>query len=144
MVVAFGILAIVAAVIGTLVVGWIAVGIAAVFAALAIGFQIKKNNQAGEGERKKVGGIIMGAIGVAIALLIQFGLMSFADKLKAEADKQNSTYVSAGAEGFKSLGVIGFVSKAMDAKPAGMSDKEFSDLLSDELKKITDSMGKNN
>jgi len=140
MAIAFGIISIVLGVIGGFLAGWIGVGVAALLGALAILFCIKKN-KAAEGQGKKVGAMICGIIGIVLAFLLQMGVMSFADKLKEEADKVgDAQYVSAGAEGLKNLGFIGFMSNALKQKPADMSDTEFGEILKDQMSKVSDSL----
>ncbi len=135
-----GVLAIVLGLIGTFVAGWIGVVIAVILGGLAIFFRIKKNKESEEGP-KKIGAIICGCVGIVISLLLQLGLGSFATKLKETADEMGDVpFVSAGAEGFKSTGLIGFVTKAMDAKPADMSDTEFGDVLKEQFDKVSKKM----
>ena len=140
MAIAFGIISIVLGVIGGFLAGWIGVGVTALFGALAIFIGIRRN-KAAEQEGKKVGALICGIVGIVIAFLLQLGVMSFADKLKQEADQLGDCqYVSAGAEGFKTLGFIGFMSNSLKQKPEGMSDSEFGDILKDQMSKVSDSL----
>ena len=143
MAIALGIISIVIGLIGGFLAGWVGVGLAALLGALAIVICIRKNQaaEAGEQPRKKVGGMICGIIGIALAFLLQMGVMSFAGKLKEEADTLGGAeYVSAGADGLKNLGFIGFMSSALKQKPEGMSDSEFADVLKDQMTKVSDSL----
>jgi hypothetical protein len=143
MAIAFGIISIVLGVIGGFMAGWVGAGIAAAFGGLAVFFCIRKNKQS-EDQRKRFGSMVCGIIGIALAFLLQLGIMSFADKLKEEATKVGDVpYVVAGADGFKNLGFIGFMSSALKEKPADMSDSEFSKVLQDQMTKVTDSMQAN-
>lgn len=139
MVILFGVLSIVVGALGGLLIGWAGVGVAAVFGALAIFFQIRKNGNLEEGQRAKKAGIVCGIVGIVIAILGQIAIMGYADKLKEQADKmgEEAKYVSIGADGFKTFGIMGFLSKAMDAKPSGTSDEDFAKQLTDELDKVT-------
>lgn len=140
MAIAFGIISIVLGVIGGFIAGWVGAGIAAAFGGLAIFFCIRKNKQS-EDQRKRFGSMVCGIIGIALAFLLQLGIMSFADKLKEEATKVGDVpYVVAGADGFKNLGFIGFMSNALKQKPADMSDTEFGEILKDQMSKVSDSL----
>ena len=138
----FGVLALVLGLIGPWVAGWICVALAAVFGGLAIFFQIRKNRQMGEEGPKKKGGMICGIIGIVLCFIGQFTVMGMADKIKEQAQKMGdeASYVLSGIDGMKSTGIIGFIVKAMDAKPADMTDEEYSKQLTDQLKKVTDSI----
>ena len=132
---AFGIIAIVVGLIGAFVAGWVGIGIAAVFGAIAIIFRIKKNKAE---QTTKIAGIVLGIVGIVLGLLTQFAIGSFADKLKSKADEigEEAALVSAGAPGFKTLGVIGFISKASDAK-GDMNDTEFGEALKNQLDMVS-------
>lgn len=139
MALAFGIIALVVAVFGVLIAGWVSVGIAVVLGALAIFFQIKKNKELEEGARRKKAGMVCAIIGIVLALIAQFGLMGVADKMKEAAEKDgNAPLLAAGSEGLKTLGVIGVYMKAKEVKPADMTDEQFLDALKEE----TDRVGK--
>ena len=144
---AFGVIAIVLGVLGSFIAGWVGVGIVAIFGGLAIFFRIKKNKEAEaaseNGEAygsKRYGAIVCGIIGIILAVIIQFGIISFANRLKETASQmQGVELVTTGADGFKSLGIIGFISKASDAK-GSMSDTEFGDQLKEQLEKVSKEM----
>ena len=87
MAILFGVLALVGSLFGAIVFGWGGVGAVALFAALAVLFQVLKNKKLEEGERKKKAGIVLGIIGVVIVLAGQLGIIGFADSLKADAEK---------------------------------------------------------
>lgn len=133
---AFGIVAIVFGLLGAFMAGWIGAGIAVVFGGLAIFFRIRKNNE--EGAVKKVNAIVCGIVGIFLAILTVLGIASFSKRLKETADELGDVpYVSAGAEGFRNFGIIGFISDASKVKPAGLSDAEFGNELSSQLDKVT-------
>ncbi len=134
MAILFGVLALVGSLFGAIVFGWGGVGAVALFAALAVLFQVLKNKKLEEGERKKKAGIVLGIIGVVIVLAGQLGIIGFADSLKADAEKLGDVpIVVAGAEGMKKFGFMGFAAYAVDAKPEGMSDDDFADEMKRQL-----------
>ena len=141
---ALGVIAIIIGLIGSFIAGWVGVGIVVVLAGLAILLRVKKNKEAEEGQ-KKMGAIVCGIVGIFLAIVTQIGMGSFANKLKETADQMGPevSLISSGAEGFKSLGIIGFISKAMDAKPADMTDTQFGDELKTQLEKVSNEMNKN-
>ena len=142
MVIAFGVLAVVLALFGPFLIGWVGFAIVAVLAGLAIFFQIRKNSLVEEGGRKKKAGLVLGIIGAVLALLIQIGLMGVADKIKEQANKMGDEFavVAYASDGFKTLGIVGFLSKAMDKKPEGMSDQDFMTQVSDDFSKVSKEM----
>ncbi len=138
MALALGIIALILGTMGAIVAGWLGVGIVAVLGGLAIFFQIKKNKSLGEAEKRKRGGMICGIIGIVIVFLGQVGMIGLADKVKDAAVKDgNAEYIVAGADGLKSMGVIGLLTKAMDAKPEGVSDQQFYDDLKEQTDRIS-------
>ena len=140
----FGVLAIIGGAFGAMVCGWAGVGIVAFFAALAILFQVLKNNKMEEGARKGKAGFILGIIGVVISLLGQMAVMSFADSLKKDAEKLGDVpIVVAGAEGMKKWGFMGYVTGTMDAKPEGMTDDEFAEEVKRQFERATSSYNTN-
>ena len=142
MVIAFGVIAIVFGSIGPFVAGWIAVGIAVVFGGLAIFFQIRRNSKLEEGAKRKKAGLICGIIGIALSGFGQIATINYADKLKAAADSlgEEAKEVSLAADGFKTMGMIGFLTKALDYRPEGMSNDDYLKQLTDEFEKVGKSM----
>jgi len=144
MALALGIIALVVGLIGPWLAGWICVAVAVILGGLAIFFQIRKNQQAGEEGPKKKAGMVCGIIGLVLCFVGQFTVMGIADKIKAQAEKMgdDGAYVLAGIDSMKTTGIIGFLSKAMDAKPEGMSNDEYTKLLTDQFKTVTEAITK--
>lgn len=137
MALALGIIAIILGALGAILAGWLGVGIVAVLGGLAIFFQMKKNKSLGEGEKRKLGGMICGIIGIVIVFLGQIGMIGLADKMKDVAEKDgNAEYIVAGADGLKSMGIIGMVNSAIKAKPEGVTDQQFLDDLKEQSDRI--------
>jgi len=134
---AFGVIAIVVSLFGAFLAGWIGVGVVVVLAGLAIFFRIRKNKLDAEAPKKK-GAIVCGIIAIVIGLITQFGMSAYAGKLKEVADELGDVpYVSAAADGFKTLGFLGFMTKAMEHKPENMTDTQFGEELKNQLDKVS-------
>ena len=134
----FGAFSIAFGLLGSFLAGWIGVGIVVIFATVAIIFRIKKNKADPEGPQK-VSAIVCGIIGMVLAIITQIGVGAYASKMKdAAAELGDVPLISAGADGFKTLGIMGFVSMAADAKPSGMSDSDYTKELEAQLNKVNE------
>lgn len=137
MIILFNVLAMIAALLGVFLIGWIGVGLAAVFGALAIFFVIRRNKMVEEGGKKKIAGLIVGAVAIVLSFLTQMGLSSAAVSIKEQADEKQLYIVSAGAEGMKTLGFVGFISEAVKVKPADLTDDQFIDEMKKQFDQVT-------
>ena len=136
MAIVFGALSIAFGLLGSFLVGWIGVGVVVAFAAIAIIFRIRANKMNPDGPQK-ISAIVCGIVGLVLAIITQIGVSAYAGKMKDTANQMGDVpLISAGADGLKTLGILGFYSTAMDAK-GSMSDKEFEDELKVQLDKVT-------
>ena len=123
---------------GSFLAGWIGVALVVIFAAVAIIFRIKKNKADPEGPQK-VSAIICGIVGVILAVITQIGVSAYATKMKDAATELGDVpMISAGADGFKTLGIMGFVSMASDARPSGLSDDAYTKEFEAQLNRVND------
>ena len=122
----FAILACLAGLFLSFIIGIAGVIITVIFGALSIFFAMKKRKTEGGGG---IGSIVFSSIAIILSLLLFLGWLGICDKFKDEAEKKDAPLVKEAFEN-STFGLIG-VMTSIDA------DKQ--EELMDELKRITDS-----
>ena len=127
-----GITSIVLAILASYIAGWAGVVGITILSGLAIVLTVLKNRKAGGNEKKKIGGIVCGFIGLIIALVIQVGMMSVADTLKnrafeaEEAGEGSFPVLTQCLDSMKSLGTLGV---SIEAQKNGLKMSDFQEEL---------------